>query len=155
MPLSHCVKGSHISPTSGYVPACRITQKSDETTCLGTHKAGFGGLYFSEYAFGRILTHNQIFDRHITAYEKVIEAYSQIVQNLPRFDRLGHAFRDQPEFQGILADVYTDILDFHLEVHKIARRSGKGAESKYYEVFADKSVICRLETPLRFLLEGL
>ena len=76
---------------------------------------------------GDILTPGQIFDRHITAYEKVIEAYSQIVQSLPRFDRLSNAFRDQPEFQGVLADVYTDILDFHLEVHKIARRSGKVA----------------------------
>ncbi len=93
----------------------------------GTHKVSFGGLLPRYMPLGDILTPDQIFDRHITAYEKVIEAYSQIVQNLPRFDRLGNAFRDQPEFQGVLADVYTDILDFHLEVHKIARRGGKRA----------------------------
>jgi hypothetical protein len=103
----------------------------------GTHKVGFGGIFPGCVPFGDILTPDQIFDRHITAYEKVMEAYSQIVQNLPRFDRLGNAFRDQPEFQGVLADVYTDILDFHLEVHKIARRGGKRAPWKYRDLFAN------------------
>ena len=72
-----------------------------------------------------LILNHQIFDNYTAAYEKLIDVYSQIAQSLPRFDRLSNAFRGQPEFQGVLADVYADILDFHLEVYKIARRSGK------------------------------
>ncbi|KAI3317050.1 hypothetical protein HD806DRAFT_516144 [Xylariaceae sp. AK1471] len=82
------------------------------------------GVPFMCFAWAPIKLMLVIFDGHLTAYERIIEAYSQIAQHLPRFDRLSHAFRDQPEFQDILADVYTDILYFHTEVYKIARRGG-------------------------------
>lgn len=68
---------------------------------------------------------SQIFDNYTAAYEQLIDAYSQMAQHLPRFDRLSDAFSDQPEFQFILADVYSDIVKFHLQVYKIVRRSGK------------------------------
>ncbi|KAF0325303.1 hypothetical protein GQ607_007337 [Colletotrichum asianum] len=64
-----------------------------------------------------------IFDRN-KAYENLIEVYSEIAKSLPRFERLSEAFRNQPEFQDVLVDVYTDILEIHLEVYKIVRRSG-------------------------------
>lgn len=54
-----------------------------------------------------------------------MEAYSQIAQHLPRLDRLNYAFRDEPEFQTVLAEVNADLLDFHLEVYKLCRRGGK------------------------------
>jgi hypothetical protein len=53
-----------------------------------------------------------------------VEAYSQIAHNLPRFDRLSDAFKEQPDFQAILADVYADLLEFHFHAYKFLRRSG-------------------------------
>ena len=66
----------------------------------------------------------QIFDGYKEAYEELINAYAELAKNLPRFDRLSHAFRDKVEFQLILADVYSDLLDFHRGMYKIARRGG-------------------------------
>ncbi|KAI8631011.1 hypothetical protein F5Y19DRAFT_483660 [Xylariaceae sp. FL1651] len=82
------------------------------------------GVPFLCYIWAPIKLILVIFDSHLTAYELIINAYSQIAQHLPRFDRLSNAFRDQPEFQYILADVYADIIQFHAQVYKIARRGG-------------------------------
>ncbi|KAJ8131632.1 hypothetical protein O1611_g1993 [Lasiodiplodia mahajangana] len=82
------------------------------------------GVPFLCYIWAPIKLMLVIFDSHLTAYELIIDAYSQIAQHLPRFDRLSNAFRDQPEFQGILTDVYADIIQFHTQVYKIARRGG-------------------------------
>lgn len=61
---------------------------------------------------------------HIGAFEKLISAYAQIAENLPRFDRLSNAFRDNPDFQQVLAVIYSDILEFHRQAYKFFRRSG-------------------------------
>jgi hypothetical protein len=44
---------------------------------------------------------------------------------LPRFDRLGTALQDKPDFQQALAVVYSDILTFHEHAYKLFRRNGK------------------------------
>ncbi|KAF1849355.1 uncharacterized protein K460DRAFT_404584 [Cucurbitaria berberidis CBS 394.84] len=61
---------------------------------------------------------------NISAFEKLISAYAQIAENLPRFDRLSNAFRNNPDFQQVLAVVYSDILEFHRQAYKFFRRSG-------------------------------
>jgi hypothetical protein len=43
---------------------------------------------------------------------------------LPRFDRLGTALQDKPDFQQALAVVYSDILTFHERAYKLFRRNG-------------------------------
>jgi len=43
---------------------------------------------------------------------------------LPRFDRLGAALQDKPDFQQALAVVYSDILTFHENAYKLFRRNG-------------------------------
>jgi hypothetical protein len=43
---------------------------------------------------------------------------------LPRFDRLGTALQDKPDFQQALAVVYSDILTFHEHAYKLFRRNG-------------------------------
>lgn len=43
---------------------------------------------------------------------------------LPRFDRLGTALQDKPDFQQALAVVYSDILTFHQHAYKLFRRNG-------------------------------
>jgi hypothetical protein len=44
---------------------------------------------------------------------------------MPRFDRLGRALIDKPDFQQALAVVYSDILEFHKHSYKFFRRSGE------------------------------
>lgn len=59
------------------------------------------------------------------SFTQLLDAYEQIAQHLPRFDRLGVVFRDNPEFHSILADVYADILEFHSHAYKFLRRGGR------------------------------
>ncbi|KAK1458952.1 NACHT domain-containing protein [Colletotrichum melonis] len=66
---------------------------------------------------------NKIFEKS-KAYESLIDVYAQVARNLPRFERLSKAFRNQPEFQSVLVEVYIDILAIHLDVYKIARQPG-------------------------------
>jgi hypothetical protein len=58
------------------------------------------------------------------AFEKLISAYSQIAEHLPRFDRLSEAYRNHPDFQRVIALVYGDILEFHRQAYKFFKRSG-------------------------------
>jgi hypothetical protein len=67
----------------------------------------------------------QIADDYTSSFEKLIDAYAQIAESLPRFDRLSAAFERKPEFQLVLADVYVDILEFHRRAYKFFRRSGE------------------------------
>ena len=58
------------------------------------------------------------------SFTQLLDAYEQIARHLPRFDRLGAVFRDNPGFHSILADVYADILEFHSHAYKFLRRGG-------------------------------
>jgi hypothetical protein len=58
------------------------------------------------------------------AFEKLISAYGQIAEHLPRFDRLSDAYRNHPDFQKVLALVYSDIMEFHRRAYKFFKRSG-------------------------------
>lgn len=59
-----------------------------------------------------------------SAIEKLVQAYAQIADCLPRFDRLAAAFKDSHDFQQVLAGVYSDILLFHERAYKFFRRKG-------------------------------
>ncbi|ORY13015.1 hypothetical protein BCR34DRAFT_600139 [Clohesyomyces aquaticus] len=58
------------------------------------------------------------------AFEKLIAAYSHIAECLPRFDRLSDAYRNNPDFQRVLAVIYSDIVEFHRHAYKFFRKSG-------------------------------
>jgi hypothetical protein len=60
----------------------------------------------------------------MSAFEKLIAAYKQIADALPRFDRLSAAFKDNPDFQQVLGIVYADILAFHERAYKFFKRPG-------------------------------
>ena len=66
----------------------------------------------------------QLASEHIESFKIIIDAYAQIAETLPRFDRLGEAFKANPEFQQVLAVFYADILRFHKEAYIFLRRSG-------------------------------
>lgn len=72
----------------------------------------------------------QIASDHINALEKLVKAYEDIGKTLPRFDLLGHAFRQHPDFQHVLAVFYSDILDFHQRAYKVFNDSGKPRKYK-------------------------
>ena len=54
-----------------------------------------------------------------------MDAYAQIAEAMPQFDRLESAFNDDPRFRMVLAMVYGDIVEFHRRAYKFFRRRGK------------------------------
>lgn len=72
-----------------------------------------------------VLTPSQIASDFINAFEKLIKAYGQIGEALPRFDRLSQALKAQPEFQNVLAMVYCDIIQFHYRAYHVFNSPGE------------------------------
>jgi len=66
----------------------------------------------------------QLATDYLGAFEKLIAAYGRIAENLPRFDRLSNAYKNNPDFQQVLAVVYSDILEFHRKAYKFFRKNG-------------------------------
>ena len=64
---------------------------------------------------------------HISALEKLIEAYALIGEVMPRFDRLATAFKDDLEFKHVMGLFYSDILEFHRRAYKYFHRRGEYA----------------------------
>lgn len=67
----------------------------------------------------------QIGQGHISALEKLIDAYAMIGEAMPRFDKLSAAFKDDKEFQQMMSLFYEDILDFHRRAYKFFRQRGR------------------------------
>ncbi|EHK48685.1 hypothetical protein TRIATDRAFT_53227, partial [Trichoderma atroviride IMI 206040] len=59
----------------------------------------------------------------VEAFERIVTAYSQIAESLPRMDMLNEAFRKNIQFQETLAVFYSDILNFHRHAYLFVRRS--------------------------------
>ncbi|KAJ9633047.1 hypothetical protein H2204_007437 [Knufia peltigerae] len=104
-----------------------------ETLCSGTPYLCFiwvcgmlpifgHGLRYHQKAPIKLVLH--IADEHTSAFDQLIDAYRQIAQNLPRFGRLGTALCDQDDFQVVLAEIYSDILEFHTHAYQYLRRGG-------------------------------
>ena len=68
---------------------------------------------------------DQIGQGHISALEKLIDAYAMIGEAMPRFDRLSAAFKDDGEFQQVMGLFYEDILEFHRRAYKFFRQRGE------------------------------
>ncbi|KAJ8067481.1 hypothetical protein OCU04_004825 [Sclerotinia nivalis] len=64
----------------------------------------------------------QLASAHANIFEKLLNAYAQIAESMPRFDRLQKTFQDHPDFQRVLAMVYCDILEFHTCAYRLFRR---------------------------------
>ena len=67
----------------------------------------------------------QIAQGHISALEKLIDAYAMIGEAIPRFDRLSNAFKDDPDFLQVMGYFYEDILEFHRRAYMFFRRRGE------------------------------
>lgn len=54
--------------------------------------------------------------------DKLLGAYSDIAEVLPRVDKLKTTFGDKTDFQQVLGLIYSDIIEFHQRAYKIFRR---------------------------------
>ncbi|TVY89373.1 Vegetative incompatibility protein HET-E-1 [Lachnellula willkommii] len=80
------------------------------------------GTPFLPYVWAPIKLMLQLACQHKGIFEALLSAYSEIGAALPRFDRYERAFKDNLEFQNVLAAVYTNILEFHQRAYKFFRR---------------------------------
>ena len=67
----------------------------------------------------------QIGQGHISALEKLVDAYAMIGEAMPRFDKLSAAFKDDGEFPQVMGLFYEDILEFHRRAYKFFRQRGE------------------------------
>lgn len=82
------------------------------------------GIVISNLNLWNLLMRQQIASGYAHIFDLIVGAYAQIAEALPRFDRFQKAFQDNPNFQNVLAMVYTDILEFHRHAYKIFKRPG-------------------------------
>ncbi|KAM0458645.1 hypothetical protein ACHAPV_006037 [Trichoderma viride] len=61
----------------------------------------------------------------VEALERIVTAYAQIAECLPRMEMLKEAFSKNVEFQETLAIFYSDILNFHRHAYLFVRRSSE------------------------------
>lgn len=82
----------------------------------------------------------------------LVTAYAQIAEALPRFDRFEEAFKGNPAFQGVLAMVYADILEFHRRTYKFFRRRGA---SPFFVYRVRALMLCSMAHYFQLLMERL
>ena len=68
---------------------------------------------------------SQIASDSIDAFEKLIKAYADIGEALPRFGLLADALKGNPDFQNVLALYYCDILSFHQRAYRLFTQNGE------------------------------
>jgi hypothetical protein len=71
----------------------------------------------------------------VTAFDRLLEAYRDIANALPRFDKLQHTFGQNEDFKKCLGLVYADILEFHQTAYKIFRRRGDTSSAYFSRLF--------------------
>ena len=67
---------------------------------------------------------SQLASQYTTVFDKLLEAYKQISQELPRIERLRRTFGKEEGFDTALGYLYADIVDFHGRAYKFFRRRG-------------------------------
>lgn len=82
------------------------------------------GTPFLPWVWAPITLILRIASEYVEAFEEIIRGYSQIAGSLKRFEILGKAFSDNPEFGFTMATFYEDILEFHKHAYKFVRRNG-------------------------------
>ena len=66
----------------------------------------------------------QLASQYTTVFDKLLDAYKQISEELPRIERLRRTFSKDEGFDRALGLVYGDIVDFHGRAYKFFRRRG-------------------------------
>ena len=66
----------------------------------------------------------QLASQYGDVLEKLLEAYRQISEELPRVDRLRRTFGMDEGFQKALGLIYADVVGFHGRAYKFFRNRG-------------------------------
>lgn len=66
----------------------------------------------------------KIASSYTDAFDLVLDAYKDIGNNLPQFEKYAQLFGDKPSVRKALVDVFEVILNFHKQAMKFFRRSG-------------------------------
>ncbi|KAF2789210.1 hypothetical protein K505DRAFT_313557 [Melanomma pulvis-pyrius CBS 109.77] len=90
--------------------------KSIEVLCNGTP--------YLPWIWAPIKVTLQIASEFPAAMEKLVATYSKIAEVIPRFDRLGEAFKKDLALHRVMAMAYADILDFHREAYSFFNQPG-------------------------------
>lgn len=99
-----------------FLKALEKYSKSIEILCNGTP--------YLPWIWAPIKLLLELASAHANIFEKLLNAYAQIAESMPRFDRLQKTFQDHPDFQRVLVMVYSDILEFHTRAYQLFRRRG-------------------------------
>ncbi|RYP58606.1 hypothetical protein DL770_010393 [Monosporascus sp. CRB-9-2] len=59
---------------------------------------------------------------HTQTLDKMLSAYAQIGNSLPRLSRLGDSFPEDRDFQQLFAFLYEDIMEFHRKAYTLIRK---------------------------------
>ena len=54
--------------------------------------------------------------------EKILKAYADMAEVLPRMDRIKKTFGTSPDLHQVLALIYSDIIEFHRRAYRMFRR---------------------------------
>jgi hypothetical protein len=73
-----------------------------DTLCNGTP--------FLPWIWAPITLILRVASEHVEAFEQIIKGYAQLAESLGRFEILDNAFKDDHDFQQVLAIFYADIL---------------------------------------------
>ncbi|KAF8859961.1 PLU-1-domain-containing protein [Acephala macrosclerotiorum] len=115
------------------------------------------GTPFMPYVWAPIKLMIQLFklaSQHYAIFEALLIAYADIGAALPRFDRYEKTFKENREFQSVLAIVYSGILEFHQRAYKFFRR--RAWQSLFLSLWKDfesrfASIIDRLKKQRDFV----
>lgn len=66
----------------------------------------------------------QLAQEYSDIFSALVDAYAQIAEALPRFDRFQKAFQGNRDFEDVLGILYAEILEFHRRAYKFFRRRG-------------------------------
>ncbi len=112
--MQYVLKGSYQARTSGRNQAFSSIHAS----------ASFGSYREYYVRFGELTQAQQVAHEHLSAFEKLIDAYALIGEAMPRFDRFVATFKEHADFQIVVSTFYADILEFHRCAYKYVRRRG-------------------------------
>ncbi|MCJ1426374.1 hypothetical protein MMC29_004277 [Sticta canariensis] len=98
-------------------PFLKFTEKY--STILEVICQGFSPM---AWVWGPLKLMIQLASQYGNVFDKLLEAYKQLAEELPRVDRLRKVFIDDQGFQTVLSLLYADIVEFHQRAYKFFRR---------------------------------
>ena len=74
-------------------------------------------------------TKPKVASNYTDAFDLLLDAYKDIGNNLPQFEKYAQLFGDRPSVRKVLVEVYEGILRFHKRAMGFFRKSGLSVPS--------------------------